>query len=294
MFKAGVRTLCLWRRGPSIFRKVPQYKHTGSWFSISKMIPENRKTFCSAVGIERREIVEDDVDVSPFYEKLSKIFVPFSEDLINQLASDDPDKMKHVKLINFEYEVGKQEGSEVPDGLTMENWKELFVLPSHHQRKKYLYFLYRKQTMKLKEYRAKQKSKVKRESSLAALRESRDNETHINYGIFFNTIHLRIRDSTIEDFNNGRLIKSAIFEKPLIYDLSFHQNMNAKEQKLTVAQLIYVLALVREHREPVPLVFTNADRNSVLMQHLEKTIPTIHEPDFPITVTEKSYLGNSF
>lgn len=291
MFKAGVRTLCLWRRCPSIFRKVQEYTHTESWCSISKTISENRKTFCSAVEIERREIVEDDIDVSPFYEKLAKLYVSFSDDLINQLASDDPDKMKHAKLINFEYEVGKQDGSEVPDGLTLENWKELFVLPSHHQRKKYLYFLYRKQTMKLKEYRVKQKSKIKRESSLAALRESRDKEPHINYGIYFNTINLRVRDSTIEDFYNGRLIKSAIFEKPLVYDLSFHQNMNSKEQKLTVAQLIFVLAAVREHPQPVPLVFTNADRNSVLMQHLEKTIPTIHEPDFPITVTEKSYLG---
>lgn len=128
---------------------------------------------------------------------------------------------------------------------------------------------------------------LKQAAALAAEAE----EKHLVYGLRGNSILLRVYDSTIEKFNNGRVIKAALFEEPLVFDLSFHQHMTRMEQKLTATQLRTVLSVDREHPQPLPLVFCNADPESYLMEQLEKNFPTLHLPEFPISVTSKNYLG---
>ena len=87
------------------------------------------------------------------------------------------------------------------------------------------------------------------------------------------------------------MIKSMLFDQPLVYDLSHHSNLTRMEQKLTASQLMFAYSVLRDHPQPLPATFCNADPQSYLVEQLERLIPKLYEPDFPIVVTPKSYLG---
>lgn len=83
-----------------------------------------------------------------------------------------------------------------------------------------------------------------------------------------------------------RLIQAMQFEPKLIFDCSYDSHLNKIESKNTGYQLSLCFALNRQHRNPFDLHLCNVDFNSNTIQSLEKYLPTLQTPSFPINLHE--------
>jgi ribonuclease P protein 1 len=220
--------------------------------------------------------------------------VTLTEDVINVLTGGDPELVKKLKLAEFEYEVSKQEGSKVPSALTLSHWEELLMLSSTSKRTKYLTHLFKIEMKKLNEKNLKEERRLKREAEWEAEREAKklnpEIEQHIDYGLGKNTIFLKIYDITMDHYNNNRMTQASMFDLPIIYDQSYEQHMTQQELKNTAKQLALSFVANREHKNPFPMQFCNVNFNGAVMKHLLKHIPTLYNPEFPISISPKSYL----
>ena len=117
---------------------------------------------------------------------------------------------------------------------------------------------------------------------LEKLREEAANNEHITYGIFHNTMFLRIYDSTITHYNNTKLMRSMMFDQKLIIDCSYDEYMNRMEATNAGKQLMLLFAENRLHDEPFDLHFCNFNPKSVTSRTLHRYIPTMFDDDFPM------------
>ncbi|XP_058835468.1 mitochondrial ribonuclease P protein 1 homolog [Topomyia yanbarensis] len=199
---------------------------------------------------------------------------------------------KKRKILELELEVMRQEGRKVPtpSKLKEEHWQHLLQLSSRNQRRQYYLFRWNvemaKESSRLKKERKKEHiAKRKEELTLANV----DND-HIIYGLFHNTMFLRIYDSAMDHFNNNKLIQAMRFGQNLVFDCSYDEYMNEKEMRNTAKQLMLCFAINRLHNEPFNIHHCNVDFNRTTMKSLEKHLVQIREPSFPFNITEKSYL----
>lgn len=139
----------------------------------------------------------------------------------------------------------------------------------------------------------KERKKIENEVRLTELRESEANNDHITYGLNRNTMFLRIYDATITQWNNMRLMRSMMFDQKLIIDCSYDEYMNKMEATNAGKQLMLCFAENRLHDEPFDLHFCNVDLQSIAGKTLHRGIPTLLDPDFPLTIHTES-LTKSF
>lgn len=80
------------------------------------------------------------------------------------------------------------------------------------------------------------------------------------------------------------------FGQKLILDCSYDQHMIPREAINAAKQLMFSFAENRLHNDPFDLYFCNANMKGVTMQYLQRHIPTMMEPDFPMNIHEGSFL----
>ncbi|XP_055533490.1 mitochondrial ribonuclease P protein 1 homolog [Wyeomyia smithii] len=201
------------------------------------------------------------------------------------------DVVKRRKVLELEMDVMRQEGRKVPTPCQIKeaHWEHLLQLNSRNQRRQYYLFLWNiemaKENQQLRKERKKQAvAKRKEELDLANA-----NNNHIIYGLFHNTMFLRIYDSTMDHFHNNKLIQAMQFGQNLIFDCSYDEYMNDKEMRNTAKQLMLCFAINRMHNEPFNIHHCNADFSRTTMKALEKHLVQIREPSFPFNVSERCY-----
>lgn len=132
------------------------------------------------------------------------------------------------------------------------------------------------------------RKEIKRANIETKTEEEDSNE--IKYKLSQNTLFYRIRDQTMMHFYNGRLISAMLHSPPIVLDLSFDEYMSPPERQLCAKQLLLTFSANRVHDDPCNLYLCNANRQSITMQKLHTTIPTLYDIDFPLNITSKSYL----
>ncbi|XP_075237096.1 tRNA methyltransferase roswell [Lycorma delicatula] len=202
------------------------------------------------------------------------------------VTNGNPDLLKKLKLSMLEVEVIRQEGLLVPSKLKTDEWKELINLKTRSAKLKYLKFLFLNEVKRRNDKIRKERKRQKREEGFKEL----VNSNHIRYGLGGCTIFLRISDVTMNNLGNSRLISAMQFGQDLIVDCGYDEYMSKKEMNYCAKQLMLVFAGNRNNNEPFNVHFCNANPDSYLIKQLKKFIPTLYEWDFPINVTEKSYL----
>lgn len=217
-------------------------------------------------------------------------YVTLTEDVIKELAGGNEELTKRLKVIEFEYEVSKQEGARSPSQLTIDQWKELLSLESRSARKKYLSFLFKVEMMRLNEKQKKEERRLQRETEKQQKPDPANIEGHLEYGVGKNTISLRVYDTKIDQYHNYKIIRASLFENPLVYDLGYDENMTVQEQKNAAKQLVYAYVQNREHDHPFPMQFCNVKFDGGVIKHLHQNIPSLYQPEFPISLSPKSYL----
>lgn len=81
-----------------------------------------------------------------------------------------------------------------------------------------------------------------------------------------------------------------MFGQPIVIDCSYDRYMTIKEASNTALQLSYVFSNNRLHVSPFNLYFCNAYKESTVMSKFNKMIPTLYNDEFPVNISEKSYL----
>ncbi|XP_055387521.1 mitochondrial ribonuclease P protein 1 homolog [Condylostylus longicornis] len=201
------------------------------------------------------------------------------------------DKEKMLKILQLEVDVARQEGRRVPDPTSIKEaqWDHLLNLKSRSARIKYYAYLW--QLEKKRESREIKKIQKREEIAerRARLTEENQQNEHIIYGIGHTTFLLRVYDTTINNWQNNKLINAMKFGSKIVLDCGFDDNMNKREASNTAKQLMLLFADNRIHDDPFDLHFCNVNLNKDLMKVLQKHIPTIFEPSFPLNVHEKCF-----
>lgn len=166
-------------------------------------------------------------------------------------------------LVELEVELYRQEGFNVPDVISEEQWRELLTKTSRKGRRKYLAFLWKNQIKQENKKKKKEMMRLKREEEerqraerKAEIGEEEDGE-HIRYGLWLNSIFLYVRDSTINNFYHSRLISAMIHGQPLVLDLDFDAVMSNRERQNCAFQLqVSVGLLPNLLSDPTLYIFT--------------------------------------
>lgn len=120
------------------------------------------------------------------------------------------EKERRLKVLQLEVDIANQEGRRVPslDFFNDEHWETVLTLPSKSARMKYYGFLWQVEMKKQAKQRKKEERAVATQERLDKLREERENNEHIIYGLGHVSMFLRIYDSTINHWMNHRYIIS--------------------------------------------------------------------------------------
>lgn len=215
-----------------------------------------------------------------------------------EVGEVDESKAEFQALVELEVELYRQEGFSVPDIITEDQWKELLTKTSRKGRRKYLAFLWKNQMKRESQKKKKELIRLKREEEERQKKERKaeigesgeEDDGHIRYGLWLNSIFLYVRDSTINQFYHSRLISAMIHGQPLVLDLDFDAVMSSRERQNCAYQLQMLFGENRVHPDPYNLIFCNAGPESDTVRRLSRYIPVINRPEFPLTITGESYL----
>ncbi|XP_055850017.1 mitochondrial ribonuclease P protein 1 homolog [Episyrphus balteatus] len=224
---------------------------------------------------------------------VNKVRNPFNQERTSKPdpEMDTVDRETKLKILQLEVEIAYQEGRRVPDGrfLRDQHWEQLLTLPSKSARYKYLGYLW--QIEKKKEGR--QEKKLEKQLKVAERRDKErqmnEEHNHIIYGINHTTFFLRVYDSTINRLYNNRLVQAMQYGSKIVIDCSYDQHMNQREAVNAAKQLMLCFAENRMHDDPFDIHFCNADLKKTTMQSLQRHIPTMLDPEFPMNVHQKCF-----
>nr|XP_023020170.1 mitochondrial ribonuclease P protein 1 homolog [Leptinotarsa decemlineata] len=213
------------------------------------------------------------------------------------IVKNDKDLENKLKVIILEAEVLRQEGHAVPpvSYFSSEQWKEALNLPTRSARRRYFEFLFKLSKTTENKLAKKEKKRLEwEELKKKKSQEPKIDETFedfaLQHDLQHNNILLRIYDTTINQMYNNRLIQAIMFGQKLVIDCGYDSNMTRRENLNCAKQLMLLFSENRFHDDPFDLYFCNANQRGDLMKYVNKFMPTLYEPWFPLNVHSCSYL----
>ncbi|XP_064544068.1 mitochondrial ribonuclease P protein 1 homolog [Drosophila montana] len=209
----------------------------------------------------------------------------------NGVTESKEERDKRLKVLQLEADIAHQEGRRVPalDFFKEHHWAHVLTLPTKSARIKYYAFLWQIEMKKESEQRKKLLRAEGTERRIAEMRKEREENTHIIYGLAHTSMFLRIYDSTINHWQNNRLTRAMQFAPKIVLDCSYDAHMTNREASYAAKQLMLCFAENRAHDEPFDLHYCNANFGGRCMQSLERYIPTMHNPEFPMNVHSECF-----
>lgn len=155
--------------------------------------------------------------------------------------------------------------------------------------RKYLRFLFLNEKSREHE---KAKKELKRNEALVkkAEMEQMGDTGEMKYGLGYNTLFLRIYESSINRFYQSKLLQAMMYEPKIVFDCDYENYMNQRELHNCAKQLILSFASNRLHANPMFLHYCNLKEDGMLMQLMSSFMPNILDNDFPANITSQSYL----
>lgn len=161
-----------------------------------------------------------------------------NEPIFTEASNATRDEVDIEALVELEVELHRQEGCEVPSKFSPRQWQELLSLPTFKARKKYLLFLFKNEKKSENLKKRKELKREKREMEEKLLKENLPQEGgHIDYGLWKNTIFLKILDRSVNHFYHCRVVQAMLHGQPLVVDLSYEEHMTRKERQNCAYQL---------------------------------------------------------
>ncbi|MBN3303514.1 TM10C methyltransferase, partial [Amia calva] len=168
----------------------------------------------------------------------------------------------------------RQAGKLVPEEITEEELQTLMELSTKSSKKRYLKYLAIKEGHK-KSKKAKQEKK-KNEKALEAASGSagEEEEEEQSRGHFKNTFMLQFWQRSMDMGYNWRAAQAMQFGQPLVFDMSYDQNMQRREIENTVSQLLESEGWNRRSVDPFHLYFCNLKPEGAYHRELVKRYGT--------------------
>ncbi|XP_031827758.1 tRNA methyltransferase roswell [Nomia melanderi] len=228
---------------------------------------------------------------SPSSKEVTNYYKEKNKEKLQQLLKD-PNKLKIYNKLKLELEQLQHTHGAVPSEITELDWIKLISASTKAQRRKCLMYRWKTEMSKLNEEKKKElKNYVSTQRYLSIKKKEEENVNHRIYGLNRNALFLRISRTAMNSFYHKRLLNAMLFdEAKIVFDLGYDEHMTTVEAQNCGKQLIMSFSLNRFHPEPFNLYFCNVNKESFTMQFVHKGIPTLYEDDFPLHVTEKSYL----
>ncbi|XP_013115184.2 mitochondrial ribonuclease P protein 1 homolog [Stomoxys calcitrans] len=206
-------------------------------------------------------------------------------------AISSEEKERRLKVLQLEVDIANQEGRRVPslNFFQKYHWEHVLTLPSKSARMKYYGFLWQVEIKKQAKLRRKEEKAADCQERLEKLREEREQNGHIIYGLGHVSMFMRIYDSTINHWMNHRLIRAMQYSPKMVLDCSYDQYMTQREAENAAKQLMLCFAENRSHDDPFDLHYCNVNLDTPCMQSLQRYIPTMLNMDFPMNVHQKCF-----
>ncbi|XP_046962857.1 mitochondrial ribonuclease P protein 1 homolog [Vanessa cardui] len=250
------------------------------------------------VSIVRRPILKTTLNQSRILQKnvivISRPFVSQTEVedemeiFVTELCKGDKELEKKFRVLMLEVEVMRQDGRFAPDKIQLDQWQHLLELPSRNQRANYLTFLWK--TEKRKENQKAKREARRKEFENAPPQEIKEYPDDLSYGIKYQSLFLRIRDQSINYFDNYRALQAMTYGQSVVIDCSYEEHMVRREITNAAKQMTFVFGDNRIHKDPFNLHICNVNMKGEFMKQLKKNIPSIIEPWFPLNIHTTSYL----
>ncbi|XP_067634318.1 mitochondrial ribonuclease P protein 1 homolog [Eurosta solidaginis] len=203
----------------------------------------------------------------------------------------EQERAKLLKVLQLEVDIAYQEGRRVPElaNITEEKWEHILALPSKSARFKFYTYLWQVERKREAHARKKEERALKTLEHKEEQRIQREENTHIIYGLGHTSLFLRVYDTTINHFQNNRLTRAMQFSPKIVLDCSYDDHMTRREALNAAKQLLLCFADNRAHDDPFDLHFCNVNLESVTTKALQRYIPTMLNPEFPMNVHEKCF-----
>ena len=213
----------------------------------------------------------------------------FEKDIIKE---GDVKKIKKLEEIKYTYESMLQNG--IPVYPFMEETDLIGLMEIDHRGAivKTINYCYDKHVSRMKEHIKKRARQSSADFKKQEYLEKNKENNHIIYGLGHNNILLRKfpRDMAMVD-KNKVIREFHEWGQPLVIDLSFLKNMSMQQAKsLFYRELNFAFKFNSDAREPFVIYLTNYDPKCPKCSLIMKATNTSSNDDFPVVVTEKSYL----
>lgn len=189
----------------------------------------------------------------------------------------------HRELVETWHQAGKL----VPKVITDQQLQELSILTTKSSKKKYLKFLAIKEAQKNNDKRKQEKKRAEREAGKLQNNNGEEEERAAGPE---NTFMLRLRNNSIESAHNWRTAQAMRFDQPLVFDMSYDQQMSRHELENTVSQLLESEGFNRRVQEPFHLHFCNLQPGGAYHRELLRRYGDETWRRLLITHTERSPL----
>lgn len=189
----------------------------------------------------------------------------------------------------------REAGKLVPENITDDDLQALAKLTTKSSRKKYLKYLAIKEGYK-KARKVKQEDKrAKREvleDSRVRNREAEGDEDMEDEGEhkLKNTFLMQFWGRSLDKLLAWRNAQCMVHGQPLVFDMSYEQNMAKREVENTVSQLLEVEGWNRRAKEPFHLHFCNLQPDSGYQRELTKRYGAEAWERLLITTTDKHHV----
>ena len=207
-------------------------------------------------------------------------------------AEGDPWKIQRLDEIKYVYESIWQTGQKLYPILAEIELTALMETDSRVAISRAFHFSRTKHNAQIVEYVNKRIKQAKASVLIEQYHEELKANTHIFYGLGQNTIYYRINKQAMEKPDKNKTIREFNeWGQPLVLDLSFVKRMSFQQVKsLFYRELNFAIKANEESREPFAIYLTSYDPNCSRCAVLSKGVNNIMKEDFPVVVTEKSYL----
>ncbi|XP_037805963.1 mitochondrial ribonuclease P protein 1 homolog [Lucilia sericata] len=231
---------------------------------------------------------------NPFAREISKN----KESVLDNVGSinsnielTEDEKKKRLKVLQLEVDIANQEGRRVPslEFFKDHHWEHVLTLSSKSARMKYYSFLWQVEMKKESKQRKKEERALASQERMEKVRQERAENPHIVYGLGHVSMFLRVYDSTINNWMNHRLIRAMQFSPKIVLDCSYDDHMTKREAENAAKQLMLCFAENRAHDDPFDLHYCNVNLDTPCMKSLQRYIPTMLNPEFPMNVHEKCF-----
>nr|XP_020640557.1 mitochondrial ribonuclease P protein 1 [Pogona vitticeps]XP_020640558.1 mitochondrial ribonuclease P protein 1 [Pogona vitticeps] len=191
-------------------------------------------------------------------------------------AEEDPNLTATKELI----EVLRLTTKLVPENISEEQFQNLLELPTKTSKKKYLAFLFKRELKKKAEKEKKEKKKESSRETCVEKNSSNKPENRLIKSFW----------SKSEDIvHSWRVAQSMIFGQPLVFDMSYENEMSQKEIKYTVKQMMECEAFNRRAKDPFHFHYCSLTTDSPYHKEFVKRYGEAWDK-LLVTVSEKAYV----